>query len=59
VAVESMYNIRVPGFTGDIERSVRKPAVNAAHSQRLQQVKKAVAADMAEKEKEKNVRRRM
>jgi transcription initiation factor TFIID subunit TAF12 len=50
--LETAYNIRIPGFGGDDLRSVRKTSVPATHQQKLNHVRKAMLADMAEKDKE-------
>ena len=54
--VERMYNIRIPGFSSDDTRSLRRQAVPSTHQQRLNQVRKAVNADLVEKEKERKAR---
>jgi hypothetical protein len=51
--LETAYNIRVPGFGDGEVKPVRKASTSAAHQQRLSQVRRAQAADAAEKEREK------
>lgn len=47
--VETMYNIRIPGFSLDEVRQVRKQTMPISHQQRLSQVKRAMAVDSTER----------
>ena len=50
------YNIRIPGFGAD-EKPIRKVTVSPAHQQRLAQIKKLTAADTADKDKDKSLKK--
>ncbi|KAI3659795.1 hypothetical protein MP638_002752 [Amoeboaphelidium occidentale] len=58
MVLESSYDIKIPGFANEELRQVKKAAgSNNAYQQKLGAVKKAIAAEQADREKEKVLKR--